>query len=148
MKQMPMRGGQINGYPQKRNGRKLPVARMAGNTHGEMSWTFLVSVIVWLIAAEPFPLVASHLALVLTVCTIALETSLNGVADRYDKTYYSRSPRDNPIGPKTGEFRVLRGGAWGGLRFQIQNVYAPRIHRTTEDSASVFDVHVVQSNIS
>ncbi len=45
------------------------------------------------------------------------------VADRYDKAYYSRSPRKNPIGPKTGEFQVLRGGAWGGLRFQMQCAY-------------------------
>ena len=45
------------------------------------------------------------------------------VADRYDQTYYSRSPRKNPIGPKTGDFRVLRGGAWGGLRFQMQCAY-------------------------
>ena len=45
------------------------------------------------------------------------------VADRYDRTYYSYSPRNNPTGPKTGEFRVLRGGAWGGLRFQMQCVY-------------------------
>ena len=45
------------------------------------------------------------------------------VADRYDRTYYSRSPRKNPIGPKTGDFRVLRGSAWGGLRFQMQCAY-------------------------
>jgi formylglycine-generating enzyme required for sulfatase activity len=34
------------------------------------------------------------------------------VADRYDDGYYSDSPRDNPPGPVSGEYRVLRGGSW------------------------------------
>ncbi len=34
------------------------------------------------------------------------------VADWYDAKYYSRSPRENPIGPEKGAVRVLRGGAW------------------------------------
>jgi formylglycine-generating enzyme required for sulfatase activity len=33
-------------------------------------------------------------------------------ADWYDRAYYSRSARDNPQGPESGEFRVLRGGSW------------------------------------
>ena len=32
--------------------------------------------------------------------------------DYYDPKYYSRSPVDNPRGPKDGEQYVLRGGAW------------------------------------
>jgi len=32
--------------------------------------------------------------------------------DRYEKDYYSRSPRHNPNGPSFGKFRVLRGGSW------------------------------------
>jgi formylglycine-generating enzyme required for sulfatase activity len=34
------------------------------------------------------------------------------VADWYGETYYSSSPRNNPKGPSSGQYRVLRGGAW------------------------------------
>jgi iron(II)-dependent oxidoreductase len=34
------------------------------------------------------------------------------VADWYDKDYYKRSPDRNPTGPSTGQYKVLRGGAW------------------------------------
>ncbi|MFA6317603.1 MAG: SUMF1/EgtB/PvdO family nonheme iron enzyme [Elusimicrobiota bacterium] len=34
------------------------------------------------------------------------------VADWYDPQYYRGSPRHAPKGPKTGQYRVLRGGAW------------------------------------
>jgi len=38
--------------------------------------------------------------------------------DWYDKNYYSRSPRNNPQGPSSGKYRVLRGGSWcSGPRF-------------------------------
>jgi formylglycine-generating enzyme required for sulfatase activity len=33
------------------------------------------------------------------------------VADWYGSDYYSRSPRDNPLGPPSGYSRVIRGGA-------------------------------------
>ena len=33
-------------------------------------------------------------------------------ADWYDKDSYSKSPSDNPQGPTTGQYRVIRGGAW------------------------------------
>jgi len=35
------------------------------------------------------------------------------VADWYDEGYYAGSPSQNPTGPATGEFVVLRGGSWG-----------------------------------
>ncbi len=34
------------------------------------------------------------------------------VADRYHSRYYASSPEENPKGPKTGDARVMRGGAW------------------------------------
>ena len=32
--------------------------------------------------------------------------------DRYDSAYYNTSPYDNPTGPASGDFSVLRGGSW------------------------------------
>ncbi len=34
------------------------------------------------------------------------------VADWYDSAYYTNSPRNNPVGPAAGDYRVLRGGSW------------------------------------
>ena len=34
------------------------------------------------------------------------------VADWYDSGYYSLSPLNNPTGPASGTYRVLRGGSW------------------------------------
>ena len=35
--------------------------------------------------------------------------------DYYSTTYYRESPADNPKGPKDGEKRVMRGGAWSDI---------------------------------
>jgi formylglycine-generating enzyme required for sulfatase activity len=35
------------------------------------------------------------------------------VSDWYGSTYYSSSPQNNPTGPASGSFRVVRGGSWG-----------------------------------
>ena len=34
------------------------------------------------------------------------------VSDWYDYDYYNNSPRRNPIGPATGDSKVVRGGSW------------------------------------
>lgn len=33
-------------------------------------------------------------------------------SDWYGEKYYSESPKDNPRGPNSGQFRVVRGGSW------------------------------------
>jgi formylglycine-generating enzyme required for sulfatase activity len=33
-------------------------------------------------------------------------------SDWYDGNYYQNSPKDNPKGPASGQYRVLRGGSW------------------------------------
>jgi formylglycine-generating enzyme required for sulfatase activity len=42
------------------------------------------------------------------------------VNDWYDEAYYGNSPSENPQGPASGQYRVLRGGSWsfgvGGVR--------------------------------
>jgi formylglycine-generating enzyme required for sulfatase activity len=34
------------------------------------------------------------------------------VADWYEKDYYAAAPAENPRGPESGMYRVLRGGSW------------------------------------
>jgi sulfatase modifying factor 1 len=34
-------------------------------------------------------------------------------ADWYGDSHYSQSPKENPRGPPSGYFRVVRGGSWG-----------------------------------
>jgi formylglycine-generating enzyme len=34
------------------------------------------------------------------------------VSDNYGSEYYKISPRENPKGPETGRFKVIRGGSW------------------------------------
>jgi serine/threonine-protein kinase len=51
------------------------------------------------------------------------------VADWYDSNYYTNSPRNNPKGPSSGQYKVLRGGAWNdfqvGARAAYRNSYVP-----------------------
>ena len=51
------------------------------------------------------------------------------VADWYDSDYYDDAPTDNPTGPETGKWRVLRGGSWVtvgmGLRCSKRGHLAP-----------------------
>ena len=44
------------------------------------------------------------------------------VADYYEDTYYQTSPKENPKGPFTSKYRVIRGGSWRDL---------PEVLRTT-----------------
>lgn len=37
------------------------------------------------------------------------------VADWYDREYYQQSPEANPMGPASGDKRVIRGGSWADL---------------------------------
>ncbi|MDD2650214.1 MAG: SUMF1/EgtB/PvdO family nonheme iron enzyme, partial [Candidatus Cloacimonetes bacterium] len=43
--------------------------------------------------------------------------------DWYDKYYYDISPENNPKGPKNGEMKVVRGGAWCFGTEQMKTIY-------------------------
>jgi eukaryotic-like serine/threonine-protein kinase len=45
------------------------------------------------------------------------------VSDWYSFFYYTRSPQLNPQGPKIGEDRVLRGGAWNGFSTNARSAF-------------------------
>jgi formylglycine-generating enzyme len=39
--------------------------------------------------------------------------------DWYDENYYSKSPKSNPMGQDTGQYRVLRGGSWLDFKYTL-----------------------------
>jgi formylglycine-generating enzyme required for sulfatase activity len=45
------------------------------------------------------------------------------VNDWYSSTYYASSPSSNPTGPATGTARVLRGGSWNLVTFNVRSSY-------------------------
>ncbi len=45
------------------------------------------------------------------------------VADWYDDLYYAQSPGENPLGPTSGTFRVIRGGSWDDAPEDIRVAY-------------------------
>ena len=47
-----------------------------------------------------------------TTCTA---TPRSGAQDWYGKDYYDKSPVDDPTGPNSGSFRVVRGGSWSDM---------------------------------
>lgn len=44
-------------------------------------------------------------------------------ADWYDLHYYSVSPVDNPTGPASGRYKVIRGGSWADTETRLGTVY-------------------------
>jgi formylglycine-generating enzyme required for sulfatase activity len=45
------------------------------------------------------------------------------VMDWYDANYYASSPENNPTGPSSGYYRVLRGGSFGNEAIYLQAAY-------------------------
>ncbi len=43
--------------------------------------------------------------------------------DRFASDYYANSPQNNPVGPSSGTYRVIRGGSWGGEPLYAQAAY-------------------------
>jgi len=53
--------------------------------------------------------------------------------DWYGEKYYQDSPREDPTGPATGPFRVLRGGSWLGLPWTSRSAARAWFHPTAAD---------------
>ena len=49
-------------------------------------------------------------------------------SDWYDGNYYKTSPRNNPQGPSSGAYRVLRGGSWGSSDSNCRSAYCLSIN--------------------
>jgi formylglycine-generating enzyme required for sulfatase activity len=45
------------------------------------------------------------------------------VADWFSDTYYADSPESNPLGPESGQQRVLRGSSWLGHVSDVSSTY-------------------------
>jgi formylglycine-generating enzyme required for sulfatase activity len=50
------------------------------------------------------------------------------VADWYDFSYYQLSPKENPLGPSEGKYRVVRGGAWNSQSNDVRVTYRVRFY--------------------
>jgi formylglycine-generating enzyme len=49
------------------------------------------------------------------------------VADWYDPGYYAISPVDNPQGPETADFRVIRGGGYSSVSWALRTSVRARV---------------------
>jgi formylglycine-generating enzyme required for sulfatase activity len=45
------------------------------------------------------------------------------VSDWYSATFYQTSPSSNPVGPSSGDYRVLRGGSWGNVDGNVRSAF-------------------------
>jgi formylglycine-generating enzyme required for sulfatase activity len=61
---------------------------------------------------------------------------LEWTADWYGRDYYEQSPSRNPIGPPSGEYRVLRGGSWVGRPQVVRS--ANRFYKTPSERFGFF----------
>jgi len=66
------------------------------------------------------------------------------VQDWYGKDYYSNGPRDNPIGPPSGQYRVLRGGFWGSDPEGVRS--SNRSNNDPSDRSGSYGFRVVSSS--
>ena len=61
-------------------------------------------------------------------------------ADWYDASYYSTSPTNDPLGPASGEFRILRGGFRADDPARLRAAYRYGHHPDRRNSAYGFRV--------
>ena len=59
-------------------------------------------------------------------------------SDNYGDDYYSKSPGQNPKGPMTGRFKVIRGGSWHSGAMCVQTYYRNGLSASWVDFAVGF----------
>ena len=64
--------------------------------------------------------------------------------DWYDENYYAISPSSNPLGPQSGENRVIRGGAW--INYPARYQVTDRDFNFPNDRRTYLGFRVVLSN--
>lgn len=64
------------------------------------------------------------------------------LADWYQDDYYKTSPRQNPEGPESGVFRVLRGGSWAELEDRCRP--SARFGSRSDDGDSDFGFRIAK----
>ena len=62
--------------------------------------------------------------------------------DWYDSNYYKKSPTENPKGPSTGHYRVLRGRSWYGSDKYIRSADRYRYNPDTRNAYDGFRIVV------
>jgi hypothetical protein len=55
------------------------------------------------------------------------------VADWYDEEYYTKSPHDDPKGPPSGQFRVIRGGSYNSQGMILRVSYRAAVEPERRD---------------
>ncbi len=64
-------------------------------------------------------------------------------ADLYSDTYYKNSPSENPLGPDSGDIRVLRGGSWYNYDFVARS--ASRVRSDPSGTSGVIGFRCARS---
>jgi formylglycine-generating enzyme required for sulfatase activity len=62
------------------------------------------------------------------------------VEDWYGENFYPNSPASDPVGPRTGEYHVMRGGAWGLIPYYLRLSYRDANLPTYKDNSIGFRV--------
>ncbi|MGV8025596.1 MAG: SUMF1/EgtB/PvdO family nonheme iron enzyme [Anaerolineaceae bacterium] len=60
------------------------------------------------------------------------------VADWYDGSYYAFSPVENPQGPASGDYRIVRGGSWDGFEKYLRPAFRGNYARDYSGNALGF----------
>jgi len=56
------------------------------------------------------------------------------VSDWYSETYYANSPTENPTGPESGKYHVVRGGSWANTEYSLLSAERYKLRTIPEDT--------------